>query len=507
MDKRKDLKELMIFLASKGFVWGPSPEIYGGVAGFYTYGPLGKLLKNKVEGAIRKVFSRNEMFELECPTVMPRIVWEASGHLGGFTDPLIKCSKCKAVFRLDKLIEEINPDLIVGVAGDDKLLEVVENNNIKCTNCKGELVKKVIAHNLMMRTVVGVDQEAYNRPETATTTYLPFPRMLEFFRDKLPFGVFQIGKAYRNEISPRQHLMRCREFTQAEGQLFIFPDQKQNFERYELIKDIKMPFWTEDLQKDKKEPIMISCAEALSKNILKSKAYVWTIYLAYDLFINMGIPPGRIRLRQHHSDEKAFYADDAWDLEVNLNSFGWYECCGVHDRTDHDLKQHAKFSKTELFARNGDNEKIVPHVLEIAFGTDRPVFALLDIFYDKKDASEGKTTLRIPYHLAPVDVAVLPLMKKQPLVEQANKIYQELINDFVAVIDLTGSIGKRYLRNDEIGTPHCVTIDFDTIEKDNCVTVRDRDTTEQVRIPISKLKETLKNLENLKINFSELKGI
>jgi glycyl-tRNA synthetase len=356
----------------------------------------------------------------------------------------------------------------------------------------------------MMQTTLGVDTEAYNRPETATTTYLPFPRFLEFFRDKIPFGVFQIGKAYRNEISPRQHLLRCREFTQAEGQIFLFSEQKNGFDKYEDVKDVKMPFWTEQMQKEKKDPKMISCAEALKKKYVKTEAYVWTVHLAYELFLNMGIPAERIRLRQHHEDEKAFYADDAWDLEVQLNSFGWYECCGVHDRTSYDLTQHAKFSGKELVARNEKNEKVVPHVLEIAFGTDRPTFALLDIFYDKKSIEEGKTTLKIPYHLAPINVAVLPLMKKDPLVKLAKEIHEDLVKEFTSVIDVSGAIGKRYLRNNEMGTPFCVTIDFDSLDNKD-VTIRDRDTEEQKRVKISELKDVLRNLLNGSVSFKSLK--
>jgi glycyl-tRNA synthetase len=503
MAEKDEVKQLITFMAKKGFVWGPSPEIYGGVAGFYTYGPLGKLLKNKIEEAIRKVFHKNEMFEVECPTVLPRKVWEASGHLGGFTDPLIACSKCKSTFRLDKLIEDIDPDLSVGVVGDKELLAIVEKNKIKCPNCKGAFTKKVVKHNLMMQTTVGVDTEAYNRPETATTTYLPFPRFMEFFRDKVPFGVFQIGKAYRNEISPRQHIMRCREFTQAEGQLFIFPEQKKTFEKFEEIKGVKMPFWTEKRQKDKKKPEMMSCADALKKKYVKTQAYMWTLHLAYELFLGMGIPAERIRLRQHHEDEKAFYADDAWDLEVHLNTFGWYECCGVHDRTEYDLKQHAKFSGQELVARNEKNEKVVPHVLEIAFGTDRPTFALLDIFYDLKAVDEGKTTLKIPYPLAPINVAVLPLMKKAPLVKVAREIHHELVKEFVSVIDVSGAIGKRYLRNNEVGTPFCITVDFDSLENDD-VTIRDRDTEEQKRVKIPELKDTLRKLSSGELKFKEI---
>ncbi|MFQ5474762.1 MAG: glycine--tRNA ligase [Candidatus Nanoarchaeia archaeon] len=503
MIESKELKDLVTYMANKGFVWGPEPELYGGTSGFYSYGPLGKLLKNNVEEAIRDVFKRNELFEVECPIVMQKKVWEASGHLGGFTDPLIKCSKCQSDFRLDKLIEEFNPDLIVGIVDDAQLLNVVKKNNIKCPNCKGALQNKVIKHDLMMGTKIGVDGEAYNRPETATTTYLSFPRYLDFFRQKLPFGVFQIGKAFRNEISPRQHLMRMREFTQAEGQIFIFPEQKNDFKKYEEVKKKKLPFWTEEAQKQRRKAEIITLQDALKKKLIKSQAYAWTLNLAFELFKNMGIPEERIRMRQHHSDEKAFYADDAWDMEIKLNSFGWYECCGIHDRSDYDLTQHGKHSGNKLVARNEKNEKKVPHILEIAFGTDRPVFALLDIFYDKKSVEEGKTTLRVPQHLAPVKVAVLPLVNKEGLPELAREIQQDLIKDMVAVYDRSASIGKRYLRNDAIGTPYCITVDFDSLE-DKDVTLRERDSSRQVRVKIAEIKSTLIKLLKNEMKFAEI---
>jgi len=400
----------------------------------------------------------------------------------------------------------VNPDLVVGVTGDEALLKVVADNNIKCTSCKGALVEEVIKHDLMMKTTVGVDHEAYNRPETATATYLPFPRYMDFFRDKLPFGVFQIGKAFRNEISPRQHIMRCREFTQAEGQIFLFPEQKNDFPAYQDVKEVELPIWTEKMQKEKSNPEMMACSVMLDRKVVKSQAYVSMLHLAFDLFINMGIPVERIRMRQHHEDEKAFYADDAWDLEVKLDSFGWYEMCGIHDRTSYDLEQHSKFSGKELKARNAENEKVTPHVLEIAFGTDRPTFALLDIFYDKKEENEGKTIFRLPIHLAPVSVAVLPLMKKEPLMDLGKKIYSELLAEgLVAVMDVSGSIGKRYLRNSEIGTPFCVTVDFDSLEGQD-VTIRDRDTEEQKRIPIMTLKDTLQKLLKKEIVFADIRG-
>jgi glycyl-tRNA synthetase len=487
------MKNLISFCQQKGFVFGPEPEIYGGLAGFYTYGPTGTLLKRRVEQVIRNTFQQAHFFEVECPTVLPAIVWEASGHLGGFTDPVMKDKKGNA-HRADKLVEEHfkKHSITEPVPADfEKLLEVIKHHKITAPDGT-ELVPEIKKHNLMMQTTIGLDTEAYNRPETATATYLPFLRYLEFFRKQLPFGVFQIGKAYRNEISPRQYLLRCREFTQAEGQFFIHPEEKNNFEKYERIKHEKLPFWHWEHQ-EKGHAVQLETVEAALKHgHIQTQAYGWTIHLAYTLFRNMGIPAERLRLRQHAPDEKAFYAADAWDVEIDMPSYGWTEVCGVHDRTNYDLTQHAKFSKQELSAFDEQRrEKFVPHVLEIAFGVDRPVFALLDIFYEEKAEGEGKTLFAVPYHLAPIQVAVLPLVKK--LTEEGEALFVELSKEFVCTYDESGSIGRRYLRNAEIGTPFCVTVDFE-IRESSTVTIRDRDTEEQVRVHKDALAAILKQL-------------
>lgn len=492
-------QELFSFAQQKGFIWGPSPEIYGGMSGFYEYGPLGKLLKNNVENAIRSVFQVNDFWEVECPTIVPAKVWEASGHLGGFTDPLIVCSKCKANFRVDKLLEELFPDQHIPA---DKYLETLEANQITCPSCQSQFIKEIKKHNLMMRTTIGLDIEAYNRPETATTTYLPFPRYFEFFRKKLPFGVFQIGKAYRNEISPRQFALRQREFTQAEGQLFIFEDQKKSFEPYERIKDELLPLWSASLQTAGEQPRSISVAQALAEGDFRNKAYAYTVWLAYNLFRTAGVPADRMRLRQHASDEKAFYADDAWDIEVNLNSFGWYEMCGIHDRTNYDLTQHGKFSGKDLSVSDETHKKEIPHVLEIAFGVDRLTVALLDVFYNPQEIKEGKTTFHIPVALAPIKVGIFPLMKKDGLDSTAYAIYEELSRTFVCRYDVSGSVGRRYLRASEEGTPYCVTVDYQTKE-DGTVTLRDRDTEKQVRLHSSELRPRILDLLQGKITFDE----
>ncbi|MEK6964247.1 MAG: glycine--tRNA ligase [Nanoarchaeota archaeon] len=488
--EKEFLKELVAFIQSKGFVWGPSPEIYGGASGFYEYGPLGKLLKNQVENKIRKTFQQNGYFEVECPSVMPKAVWEASGHLGGFTDPMILCSKCKTSYRVDHIISEKYPDTQVH---KEEYLKFIQEKKIKCPSCGNDFEQKIVQHSLMMRTTIGTDTEAYNRPETATTTYLPFIRYYDFFRKKLPFGVFQIGKAFRNEISPRQHMVRMREFTQAEAQVFVDPESKKEWSKFEEVKNESLPLWKWEDQ-EKGQPKSTKLSEAIEKGTFKNKAYAWTVFMAYRVFKELGIPEEKIRLRQHAPDEKAFYADDAWDLEIDLRSFGWTECCGIHDRTDYDLKQHAAASKKTLEAFDeASGRKFVPHILEIAFGSDRPTFALLDIFYDKKEKDEGKTVLKIPLALAPIQVGIFPLMKKEELVKMAQEVYKELNQEFICFYDETAAIGKRYLRAAEAGIPFCLTIDFDTLT-DKSVTIRDRDSEAQVRVKISDLNTILQRL-------------
>lgn len=484
-----DEKAFFSFLAENGLIWGPEPEIYGGLSGFYTYGPLGKLLKNKVENSVRHVFNASGFREVEGPTVMPDRVWKASGHLGTFSDRIIMCTKCKAVFRADKLIEE-KFDVSADSFSEDKLLKFIHEKNIKCPSCKGVFESKIERQSLMMKTKVA-GQDASLRPETATVTYLPYLRMYQYFRKRLPFGVFQIGKAYRNEISPRQSVLRGREFTQAEGQLFIDPKEKNNWEKFDSVKGQSLPLWDYTLQDAEKSPVLTTLDSALKKKLVSTKAYAWCLWVAYTQFMKFGISEDRIRVRQHHPDERAFYAADAWDIEVRTNNYGWVEVCGVHDRTDYDLTQHSKESGVALEAVREDGTKFVPHILEIAFGTDRPTYALIDLFYEKKEENEGKTVFSIPYNMAPIDVSVLPLMKKDELTKIAIDISEELGKHFIVDYDYSGSIGKRYLRSMTSGTPFAVTVDFDSI-KDKSVTVRDRNTGKQERVKIKDLVEHLR---------------
>ncbi len=485
--------DVVSFLVKNGFIWGPEPEIYGGSAGFYSFGPLGKLLKNNVENELRKLFIKNGFWEVECPTIMPRAVWEASGHYEGFTDNVVRCSKCGKPARIDKLIEANSNKVASSMTGKE-MLDFLQDEKIKCLLCRSDFVYSIEKVNLMMETTLGLDEQAFCRPETATTTYLPFNRYYDFFRKKLPLKVFQIGKAYRNEISPRQNVLRGREFTQAEAQVFINPELERDFEEFDAVKNEVMPLWYWQVQKKDEDVRMVSVKDALKKGYIKKEAYAWCVYLAYKLLKNLGVGDDKIRYRQHFPDERAHYADDAWDLEVKTNTFGWVEVCGVHDRTDYDLKRHSEHSGKSLISE----DKRTPHILEIAFGPDRLVFCMVDLFVKEE---KERVVLNLKPSVAPIKVSVFPLVNKDGLPEVAKGIYDSLLDaGFVASFDRTGSIGRMYRRMDEKGTPYCVTIDFNTL-KDNTVTLRDRDSMKQVRVDKDDLVGIVRSLVDGKIEF------
>ncbi|MHA2002986.1 MAG: glycine--tRNA ligase [Candidatus Thorarchaeota archaeon] len=502
MSSERDFGEIVTGLCKKrGFFWGPSPEIYGGSSGFYDLGPLGKLLKNRLEDRIRSSFVRADFWEVECPTVSPAIVWRASGHLEGFIDPVVQCTKCQTAYRADTLIEEQAPDANIKGQSPEELTESIKKHGVKCPSCKGEL-GDVTQYNLMLKTRLGIDTEAYMRPETATSTYLLFKRFLTFFRDKLPASVFQIGKAYRNEISPRQGMLRLREFTQVEGQIFLLEKDEMDWPPFEQVKDIKLPLLPIQTQeKDSEKVTKIKISTALKKGYFQKPAYAWCVYLAYQIFKGMGFSDENIRLRQHLATERAHYAADAWDVEINTQSYGWVECCGVHDRGNYDLSRHQEFSKEKLSIKV-DKQPVVPEVLEIAFGVERPFFCIIDNSYVE---DEERTWLKFPAEIAPIQVAVFPLMGKDELLGPARKIYNEIMDSgLITYFDRSGSIGRRYRRQDEVGTPYCVTIDYDSLE-DQTVTVRDRNSMEQVRVKDSDLVSVLQQLVKGEQEFSSLK--
>lgn len=476
----------------RGFIWGPSPEIYGGLAGFYSMGPAGMALKNNILSIFRKELRSYGFGEVECPTIMPEIVWEASGHLERFIDPVIKCKKCGAVYRADKFLKDELPELMIDGLSFEEMEVLIEENNISCPECETPF-ENIEEYNLMLKTKVGIDNITYLRPETATTTYLLFNRLDQVMRRRYPIKIFQYGKAYRNEISPRQGVLRMRSFDQFELQMFISKKQEFDFEEFDEVKHNKLPLLDWKLQeKNIDESKLISLGDAIDNGVLKKPAYAYCLFLAHYLTKKLGYPDEVIRDRQHSPNERAHYADDAWDLEIKTEQYGWVEICGIHDRTDYDLKRHGAFSNQDFDVAMGSDpkEKEIPQILEVAFGIDRIIYTLLETNFRVDD---DRINLKLKNYLAPNVVAVFPLVKnKEKIRNLALKVHQDLQDHLISSFyDESGSIGKRYRRQDELGTPYCITIDYDSLE-DNAATIRDRDSMDQIRVEISKIPETIR---------------
>jgi len=480
-------------LRRRGFIWGPSPEIYGGLAGFYSYGPSGKALKNNILSIYRRELRAYGFSEVECPEILPKIVWEASGHLERFIDPVFRCKKCETMVRADRFLQEKLPNESIDGLSFDEMDKLLQKHRFKCPKCDIPF-EKIEEYNLMLKTSVGNGVTAYLRPETATTTYLLFNRLNQDARRQYPIKVFQYGKAFRNEISPRQLVLRMRAFDQFEIQLFIGKEQELNFDEFDEISSNKLPLLDWKSQENQiVVPNKISLKEAVNKGILKKPAFAYCVFLGYHLTSKLGFPEETIRLRQHSPQEMAHYADDAWDLEINTKQFGWVEICGIHDRTDYDLKRHGEFSNQTFEIPMGTdlNLKEVPQILEIAFGPDRIIYTLLETTFNVVDE---RIVLNLPPQLAPNLVAVFPLVKnKENILKLAKKVHKLLLEHRIpSFFDSAGSIGKRYRRQDELGTPYCITIDYDSLD-DNTVTIRYRDTMEQKRVLISEILSYIDN--------------
>ena len=480
-------------LKRRAFIWGPSPEIYGGLAGFYSYGPAGMAIKSNMLSLFRRELRAFGFGEVECPTIMPEIVWKASGHLDRFIDPVLKCEKCNTLIRANKFLQENLPDLMIDGLSFDQMEKLIKKNNLVCPKCETPY-SKIEEYNLMLKTQVGNNVTAYLRPETATTTYLLFNRLNQDARRQYPIKIYQYGKAYRNEISPRQQVLRMRAFDQFELQLFIGKEQEMEFEDYQEVKLNKLPLLDWKLQeKNIDMPKIMSLENAINTGILKKPAYAYCLYIGYHLTKILGFPDEVIRFRQHSLNERAHYADDAWDLEIKTKQFDWVEICGVHDRTDYDLRQHGEFSKQNFKISMGSDPKLreIPQILEIAFGPDRIIYTLLESAFN---VEEGRINLKLDSKLAPNTVAVFPLVRnKEKIKNLALKIHKNLLSERInSFYDDAGSIGKRYRRQDELGTPFCITIDYDSLEDDS-VTIRDRDTMKQNRIKIKEINKIIKN--------------
>lgn len=590
-----DTYEKVFELAKRrGFLWN-SFELYGGSRGFYDYGPLGSTLKRRIEQTWREFYVIQEGFmEIECPTIGIEDVFIASGHVGGFSDPLCECMNCKEAFRADHLVQNVME--AAGTLSAEQLTKVIKENNIRCPECGGKF-GDAYEFNLMFKTTIGpgTGRQGYLRPETAQGMFVDFQRLSRFYRDKLPFGAVQIGKSYRNEIAPRQGVIRLREFTQAECEIFVDPRNKKhpNFERFA---DRELVLYSQEAQ-EKGEPFRMTVREAVKTGVIAHEVLGYNIALTNEFLTKVGIDPAKLRFRQHLKDEMAHYAIDCWDAEIETDRFGWVEIVGIADRTDYDLKAHAKVSKTELYVYveydepkmvtrfvvkpnmgklgplfkgkakavadalkqlseeelskdeikvtvDGEEltvssdavdfaeetikvsgENVIPHVIEPSYGIDRIFYGIMEHAYDEENVAqkvaesglkgteeaekeseagksegeaEGEEEARLVMHfssaVAPVQVAVLPLLTRKELADPAKDIIVKLREKSLLVnYDDSGTIGRRYRRNDEIGTPYCVTVDYETLE-DGTVTIRDRDSMRQIRAPIQGIENALYEL-------------
>lgn len=600
MDKYEKVFELA---KRRGFLWN-SFELYGGSRGFYDYGPLGSTLKRRIEQIWREFYVIQEgHMEIECPTIGIEEVFIASGHVGGFSDPLCECMNCKEAFRADHLVEDVTE--AAGALSAEDLTKVIREKGITCPECGGEF-GEAYEFNLMFKTTIGpgAGRQGYLRPETAQGMFVDFQRLSRFYRDKLPFGAVQIGKSYRNEIAPRQGVIRLREFTQAECEIFVDPRNKKhpNFERFA---DKELVIYSQKTQQ-KGEPVRMTVREAVETGVIAHEVLGYNIALTNEFLTKIGIDPAKLRFRQHLTDEMAHYAIDCWDAEIETDRFGWVEIVGIADRTDYDLKAHARVSKTDLYVYveydeprmvtrfvvkpnmgklgplfkgkakavadalkqlseeelskdqikvivDGEEltvssdvvdfaeetvkvsgENVIPHVIEPSYGIDRIFYGVMEHAFDEENVAqraaesgligsegaesegkaekaekgaeeakgesegEGEEEARLVMHLksavAPVQVAVLPLLTRKELADPAKEIIASLREKGLLVnYDDSGTIGRRYRRNDEIGTPYSVTVDYDTLE-DRTVTIRDRDSMRQIRAPINGIENVLYEL-------------
>jgi glycyl-tRNA synthetase len=554
-------RDIMEIALRRGFIW-PSYEIYGGVGGFYDYGPLGATLKKKVEDVWRDFYCVKEGFmEIASPTVSPEEVFVASGHVNSFVDPLIECKKCGMTYRADHVIQEA-ADMKTEGLSIEELGHVIEENAIKCPNCRGSF-GNVGSYNLMFKTHIGPGKKriGYLRPETAQGMFMLFNRLYSFYRKKLPFGVAQLGRAYRNEISPRQGVIRLREFNQAEVEIFVDPKEK-TCENFSSVENSEL-----DLVPQGGKDVRMTASDAVKNGIIAHELLAYQLTIVKEFLSEVGLTGKKVRFRQHEKTEMAHYAADCWDAEIKTGKFGWIEVVGIADRTCFDLEAHEKESGSELkafkrfeeqktvkktvlapnesrlgpdfkakakdiievlgemggdeikeFEKNGfieleingetikldDNyvskkeieetlsgEKITPHVIEPSFGIDRIIYCILEDALSERD---GKSILNLKNSVAPVEVAIFPLMSKPELERVAMEIHNALKSSgLYSTYDGVDSIGRRYARVDEIGAPYSITVDYDGLE-DSTVTIRDRNTAEQKRVKVKELKDVAKGL-------------
>ena len=447
------MDKIVSLCKNRGFIFQGS-EIYGGLANTWDYGPLGARLKNSIKDTWRKRFvqERKSSYEIDADILMHTRVWEASGHVAGFSDPLLDCKECKTRHRADNLISDFNPDAHAEGMTQEEMLAYINENKIPCPKCGKCNFTDIRQFNLMFQTYRGVTNDSkstiYLRPENAQGEYVNFLNVQRSTRAKLPFSIAQIGKAFRNEITPGNFIFRTIEFEQMEFQTFC--KEGSDEEIYNYFKEY-------------------------------GKKY----------YMDLGLPEEKLRFHDH--EKLVFYAKAACDIEYLFPSIGWGEINGTHNRTNYDLSRHQEFSGIKQeYLDSETNEKFIPYIIESTYGLDRTVLAVLCQAYEEEKIAEGdvRTVLHLHPAIAPYKMAILPLSKK--LSDKANDLYTKLSKKFMCDYDEAGSIGKRYRRQDEVGTPYCITVDFDTLE-DNTVTIRDRDTMEQIRININEIENWMKD--------------
>ena len=474
--------DVMKLALERGFYF-PSCEVYADAqAGFWEYGPAGVSLKNKfLELWRRELIRRDRMIEIDGSQIMSKSVFEASGHLASFADPIVRCTKCKSTHRADKLIADITKTEIPESAGLDEFDKVIAEKNIKCPKCNGDFdnTKKF---NMMFQVGIGPEgEEAYLRPETCQSIFVDFPRLFKTMRGKLPLGIAQTGKSFRNEIAPRQSLLRLREFYQAEIEVFCNPTRLNDLDKFSEIQNTKIP-----IQIDNEIKIM-TCKEAVDSKTLPNKFVSYYLGILAEFYEKAGVNIQKSRFRKLGEKEKAFYAEVAFDFEVET-TIGWLELVACNYRSDYDLSSHAKKSKEKFEVMDGD-EKVLPHVFELSMGIDRSLYTILEHSL-REDKENERTVLSLKPYLSPIHVGVLSLVKKDGLAEKTDEIYLKIKRKYDAFLDHSGAIGRRYRRLDEVGAPYAITIDHKTLE-DDTVTLRNRDSMEQSRIKVLDLEQVL----------------
>jgi glycyl-tRNA synthetase len=470
--------DVMRLALERGF-YVPSCEIYpDALAGFWDYGPLGAAFRNRfVELWRSEVVRRNEMVEIDGSQIMSRNVFVASGHLENFFDPIVVCTRCKTTVRADRLIQEKTKQIIPERLANKDYDDLLEKYNIQCPKCHGNL-GKVSKFNMMFRVGIGTsDLDSYLRPETCQSIFVDFPRLFKIMRGRLPFPVAQLGKSFRNEISPRQSLMRLREFYQAEVEVFFDPKKVNQIEMFEEVRNYPLRLMGGDGKVE-----LVLCEQAVNDGFIPNQFVAYYLALMQQFYEAAGIDLNRLRFRRLGDDEKAFYAKSAFDLEVET-SMGWIELVACNDRSDYDLKRHREISKQEMAVMYMES-KVLPHVFELSMGVDRSLYCILEHSLKKE---EKRDLLRLKRKLAPIQVGVFSLVNKDGLPAKAKEVYGLLKKEFQTVYDESGSIGRRYRRLDEVGTPLGITIDYDTL-KDNTVTLRERNSMHQTRIKISDIR-------------------